>query len=127
MLKADANPERHAHNRPFLVVDAVLNHDLHAKHEQHGEKHHDIGGGHRSGDGQEQRRDFGEESEHQKQGTDVDADHAGANAGQFRHRDAGGVRGIRDGAEEAGEQVAEAVRVDSSLHRPVIHGAGAAP
>ena len=34
VLEADAGPERHPHDEPLTIVEIILDHHLHADHEQ---------------------------------------------------------------------------------------------
>ena len=70
---------------------------------------------------------LGRKGKRQEQDADVDAHHARTDAGQLRYRNTGGVGRVGYGAEQAGQQVAKAVRVHRSLHRTVIHGPVVSP
>ena len=56
VLETRANPESHPGHYPLAVVDAVLDNDPHADHEQHRQQDCDVGGRDRPRNGQQHRR-----------------------------------------------------------------------
>ena len=127
VLKARAEPEGNPDHHAFPIVESVLHDDLHTLDEKHTHQHHDIGGNHRAGNGEDQGGHLGQKGESDEDETEADPDIARRHAGQFGERDTARIGRIRHGTGQPGQQIAQTIGVHRTLNRPEINRSGGAP
>ena len=109
------------------MVESVVHEHPDAEDEEGRHQHHVVSGDHRTGNGDDDGHELRQERQHDENDPDAHADDAGRHPGEIGDRDAGRLGRVRNGARQAGQQVAEAVGGERTLDRLEVDGARPAP
>ena len=127
VLEGETHGEGETDDQAFSVVQPVLNEDLHAEDKQEGDGYREVGSHDRSRQRQDRGNRLRQERQRDKQDADAYPNGPGSDTGQFGHRNTVAVRCIGNRPAEAGQEVAETVRVDGPLDRSEIDGSRPTP
>ena len=126
-LERHPQPEGETHRNALAMIEAIVHEQLDPEHEEERDQYDVVGAHHRAGNGDEDGDELRQERQDDEYDSDAHPDDAGGHPSEVGHGDAVGIGGVRYGAHQSGQEVAEAVGGEGALNGLEVDGARLAP